>query len=448
VISRLLGRAIEAAFLALVRLFYPRTALIQKERLPEKGPVLVLANHPNGLIDPLLLRVGLGRRIAFLGKSTFWKRWLGRTAMEAFGALPIYRPKDGADTGQNEATFERCRALLKDGGWLAMFPEGTSHSDPEMKPLKTGAARIALSAEARLDFALGLRILPVGLLYEDKEIFRSRAALSIGAPFLIADWAERYRRDERSAVEALTGQIREALAEVVLEAESSELWRGFLAVASWTAPASDTPAADLGQAEQRARQLARAYKALARSDPERAEAVVHATQRFVRVLRAAGVPNPLSLEDALIPSAARLVGSAAVLALLSGPALLGALLGWVPYRAVRPIAIKLAKGENDVISTIKLLLGLLVMTTTYLAESVAVGCLLGPWAAALTFFVAPLSGFVALRFQERVDLRKEALRAFWLRSSRGRLADAVRDRRRELSEMIERALAEVREPAA
>ena len=51
-------------------------------------------------------------------------------------------------TDANEATFAGCRALLRTGQPIALFPEGTTHSNTTMLPLRTGAARIALSAES------------------------------------------------------------------------------------------------------------------------------------------------------------------------------------------------------------------------------------------------------------------------------------------------------------
>jgi 1-acyl-sn-glycerol-3-phosphate acyltransferase len=129
------------AGLLLIRVFFRRITLIGRERVPEDGPVVVLANHPNGLLDPLVARVALGRALAFLGKSTVFGNPFGRLAMHSFGVIPVYRHKDGADTSKNEETFQRCRELLAAGGWLMLFPEGTSHSETTLLPLKTGAAR-------------------------------------------------------------------------------------------------------------------------------------------------------------------------------------------------------------------------------------------------------------------------------------------------------------------
>src|SRR6266540_2294934 len=103
--------------------------------------------------------------------------------MQAFGALPIYRQRDvgkpggppGGATDANEATFAGCRALLRAGRPIALFPEGTTHSNTMMLPLRTGAARIALSAEAEASWQLNLQIVPVGLWYQKKSQFRCAA---------------------------------------------------------------------------------------------------------------------------------------------------------------------------------------------------------------------------------------------------------------------------------
>src|SRR3954463_5789585 len=126
---------------ALVRLYYPQRSVEGAERLPREGPGVFVANHPNGLLDPLLVRVMTGRPARFLAKSTLFGNPLGRLAMGAFGSIPIYRAQEAGGQAQNvarnEASFGRCRAELAANGALALFPEGVSHSDPQLRPLKT-----------------------------------------------------------------------------------------------------------------------------------------------------------------------------------------------------------------------------------------------------------------------------------------------------------------------
>lgn len=426
-------------FLALVRLFYPTIDVSGGARVPPQGPVIAVANHPNGLLDPVLLRLALRRPLAFLAKSTLFANPLGRAAMAAFDAIPIYRAHE-ADTSRNEITFDRCRALLAGGGWLALFPEGTSHSDPQLRPLKTGAARIALSVEAAGGFQVGLRVLPVGLLYLDKGTFRSRVVAVVGEPFTLGEYAAQYTADERGAVAAVTARIGRALADVVVEAEDPGVQRALMAVAAWTSPnAGRDPEAVSG----RARRMAAGWRTLVAEDPEAAERLTEAFRRYERLVSTLGITDPLAWEGPTAPSPGRFVASLAPIVLLAPLALLGALFAWLPYRLVRPLSVKLAGAHTDLIGTFKLLLGLVILTATYAAWGVAGACV-GGWPLGVGALVAgPLSGHIALRFGERVDRRRELLRSLWLRATRARVAEAVAERRAALIAEVDAALARV-----
>ncbi len=423
--------------LAVMRVFYRAVGTTGREHLPAKGPVLVVANHPNGLLDPMVARRSLAVEPAFLAKSTFFRTALGRAAMRAFHGIPVYRPRDGEDTSKNEATFEACRRLLTSGGWLMMFPEGTSHGDPQMRPLKTGAARIALQAEAASGFRMGLRVLPVGLLYENKVEFRSRVGVAIGPSFDLSGYAEQWAQDERAAALALTDEMNRRLTEVVLQADSNALWKGFVAVASWTAKDAGQ---DMAEIEARARRLALAYRRLRDERPDEAERLDSMARRFAAALRSVGIEDPFSLEKLQSPKLSGVVRFLLPMVLLAPAALVGVALGWVPYRIVGLFAKRLGN-EEDIVSSIKAIGGMAIVVPWWLVQALVLGLVVSPAAGLGALVLAPVTGYAAVRFEERLKLRKELFRGLRLRLGRVEAWREIRARREELAGEIDRVLA-------
>ena len=145
-------RLVHAVISVALRLFFRRIETSGAHLVPTEGPHVFVINHPNGLIDPGLVYTALPRRISFLAKSTLFEMPVIGSMLRTIEALPLYRRVDeGADLSQNRRTFDVCRQLLRRGRCIALFPEGVSHNAPRLLPLKTGAARIALSAVAVAD---------------------------------------------------------------------------------------------------------------------------------------------------------------------------------------------------------------------------------------------------------------------------------------------------------
>jgi 1-acyl-sn-glycerol-3-phosphate acyltransferase len=434
---------------ALVRLYYPVRLVEGGERIPLHRPVVFVLNHPNGLLDPIVLRVATGRATRFLAKSTLFGNPLGRLAMGAFGSIPVYRAQEAGarakDASRNDESFARCRAALARGEALALFPEGVSHSDPQLRPLKTGAARITLSAEREVADAggqLGAVVVPVGLFYERKTLFRSRVLLDVGEPLETAPLLPRYREDERAAVDALTDEIKARLDAVVLQAETRELLAGIARVARWTADKrpdegdEDALAAD----HRRARELLEAYERLRARDPGRVDAVAAEARAYARTLRHLGVRNPWGLEIELI-APAHVLAAVAKVALALPLALVGAALGWLPYRLAGQVAGRVTHDE-DLLGTVKLIAGATFVFVAWVAEAVIAGARLGPLWSVPVFLGAAVTGYVALRFEELAKDTAEALRHLWLRAFHFDTARRLGERRRALAEAVASALRE------
>ncbi|MFN8500527.1 lysophospholipid acyltransferase family protein [Kouleothrix sp.] len=430
--------------LQLVRLFYPRIEVRGLDRLPTGQPMLMVANHPNGLLDALVLMIGLRQHVAFLAKSTFFANPVGRVLMAAFGALPVYRPRDeglaggaqGDRSSRNEATFARCRELLQRNHPLALFPEGTTHSHTTMLPLRTGAARIALSAEAETGWAIDLRVVPVGLWYQDKARFRSAALVVVGRPFTIDDLAALYASDPHGAADRLTERIDMYLDEVVLQAENAELLKGLPLVAAWTAPHEPQT---LEEQHARTAALLAAYQRLRATDPARLAALEQQARRYARVLRTFGITDPWDLELSAVRRG-RLFGLGLLLLALLAPALAGFVLSYATYRLAAPLTPVLLGKFEETTSTGKLIIGTVLVVLGWVIAALIAGWLVSGWWGLALLIAAPALAYAALRWGEFWREFREALGYTWLTLRHRALVRELVARRTALAEQVGRAV--------
>ncbi len=397
------ARAIRFVILGLIRLFYPRVEVVGREHLPAAGPVVVVANHPNGLLDPLLLLAHLRRPLPFLTAGYILDYPGFRQAAAAFGALPVYRKGElgGAPdeilAARNEATFTRARAGLRSGGALALFPEGTTHSGPRMLPIRSGAARIVLGAEAEAGWQLGLQIVPAGLWYENKTLFRSSVLIVLGPPIPLAPYAEAYAPRPHHTLRAVSKAIRAGLDAVVLQAETVEVQRGMPLVAAWADPAG--PPATFAERHRRAVALVAAAERLAAADPARLDALRRETLAYARLLRRAGVDDPWALERPPAPSW-RIVKRAALLLAALPAASAGAAVSYLPYRLAGLIAPRIARGDATQIGHTKLIGGSILVCAGWLAVAIAAGRRWGRRVGSALLVAQPILAYVGLLWGE------------------------------------------------
>ena len=138
-----------------------------------RGRVFV-ANHTNALLDPVLVMTDAPCEISPVAKSTLWKIPVFNWVLDRAGAVPIFRKKDNPerDASANDAVFDKIASHLSGGGNILIFPEGTSHSEPKLAPLRSGAARMMAASAARGGVPPTFQA--VALEFDDKRDFRSR----------------------------------------------------------------------------------------------------------------------------------------------------------------------------------------------------------------------------------------------------------------------------------
>jgi len=124
---------------------------------------------------------------------------------------------------KNESTFEKCFDHLADNNCILIFPEGISKTERRLRPIKTGAARIAFGTEEKYDFNLGLTIVPIGLNYSNPHIFKSDVLVNFGKPLPVSDFKEAFLQDSREAAVQLIERIKTSLEERIVIIENEQL---------------------------------------------------------------------------------------------------------------------------------------------------------------------------------------------------------------------------------
>jgi 1-acyl-sn-glycerol-3-phosphate acyltransferase len=377
------------------RVFYRQIEVVGLEQVPADQPVIFAGNHPNSLIDPVLIVTSCGRIVSFAAKDVLFKSRLLRVVLRAMGAVPIARREDHAQvSSQNEEAFEAMFEVLKHLGAIGIFPEGLSHDASQLARLKTGAARLALTATARN--AVTVRIVPCGLTFIHRKRFRSRVLIQYGPPLAIDEARlAAFRDDERAAVRALTDDLERALRGLTVNAEDWETVRVLDGVRRLYQP----PHVSIEDRVELARRFNEHYpRVRERSD---------VSAFFARVVEYLARLETLGLTDRDLRdemSAGQALGKTLrYLALilfwlpLAAP---GALLH-IPVVLLARVAGQTLAPRKDVVATTKMLVGILTVLAAYAAVVFAVAWKLG-WATAVGAAVLfPLSGYATLKVLDR-----------------------------------------------
>jgi 1-acyl-sn-glycerol-3-phosphate acyltransferase len=396
-----------------LRIYFKNIEVTGLEHVPLDTPVIFVLNHPNALVDPVFLLCLAPRRVSFLAKAPLFRMPVIGYLVRELDSLPVYRRQDeGEDTSKNQETFIAARKLLARGGTIGICPEGVSHDEPRLKPIKTGAARISLAAVSTGEVS-NLQIVPAGLYYTSKTSFRSSALLYFGEPIKVEPVElEPDGSPPRDEVRELSSRIESALREVILHAEQNEalqtISRAERIFSSETTPTSNDTLTDELQLQQL---FIKAYSVLQQSQPERLRRLEVRIIRFDEELRQAGVdPEELAPPSSTLGVFWGILERAIVFLLMLGPAILGTVVHFPAYRLGGYLSTKLSKNYEDVISTIKIISAMLLFPLTWIVVAGVVYFVLGWVAALVALLVIPLCGYVAVLFFEELDKSLGGLR--------------------------------------
>ena len=123
---------------------YYKPTIINAEAIPKEGPILIVGNHKH-LFDQCLAIIATKRVIHYMAKKEYWDSPKTRWFFNMVGCIPVNRQIH--DSNAKEAAIE----VLKNGGAIGLFPEGTRNKTKEfLLPFKFGAVSMAQKTNATL----------------------------------------------------------------------------------------------------------------------------------------------------------------------------------------------------------------------------------------------------------------------------------------------------------
>ncbi len=160
---------------------YFRKMIVQgKENIPKNVPIILVANHQNALIDPLLIATQSKLKPWFLTRASAFKKPLVAKLLNFIRMLPVFRVRDGFSTiTQNQQTFDQTYEVLKANGTVIIFAEGTHHLERNLFPLSKGFTRMAFGLKEHFPEKEPV-ILPVGINYSAHQKSGSIVRMSFG----------------------------------------------------------------------------------------------------------------------------------------------------------------------------------------------------------------------------------------------------------------------------
>lgn len=383
---------------ALVKLvlwiFYPKTTVVHPERLRFEYPAIVVSNHPNTLLDALHSAARVKKQVFFLANASLFSTPFQNWFFNKFYCIPIKRKQDTkGGTVNNEDSFARCDEFLGNGGCLYIAPEGGSEMERRLRKIKTGTARIALSAESKKDFQLGLKIVPIGITYEQPNQFRSAVLIRVGEPIEIKDYQEGYQQADfataQKITERLTAEMRSLIIDVDDE-EQDELVRRLEIIQQTEQPLTPEPHF------QRTKKLIEELRQLQEENPQHYELLQTKTHTYFKALRSHSLSDRSVAGD---KKAKPLLWLQAFLLLLGLPLFIyGWLNNYLPAKIPSWLVQRL-KFYVGYDATVKAISGLVTFPLFYYLQYRLVGAWWDAPIPLIYLLSLPLLGWVALKYR-------------------------------------------------
>ena len=382
-------------------LTHKRIVVTGGDRIPKGKPIIFAPNHQNALMDPLALECTNPFQTVWLARADIFKSKAAQSFLKYIKLLPVYRIRDGKDNLlNNEQIFGQVIKILESKQSVALFPEAAHSGKRQMLPHKKAIPRIALEAEEKNNFGLGLQIVPVGIFYSHYWLFNRTLIVQYGKPIGVDRYLDEYHENPQKAMLSLRDEIYEQLRPLTLQINSENYYQKYedirqLAGKSYSKTHffSKNQTLQLFYAEQK---LIAEVEQLEIRNPELFEKIVKETSSYLQAIK------EIHLTDKQVIKAEKacwlVLAPRMNAAVFSLPLFVfGFLFNALPFFVPRMILRRKVK-DLTFLSTFNFVTGLIVFPVFYFIEASMVLALTDSMVISLfTFILMPFAGKIAFK---------------------------------------------------
>lgn len=377
-------------------LSHKRVVVTGRPKIPKGKPIIFAANHQNALMDPLAISCTNSLQSLWLARADIFKSKAARSFLKYIKMLPVYRIRDGKDNlSNNEQIFGQVIKLLEDKQSVALFPEAAHSGKRQMLPHRKAIPRIALDAEAKNNFELGLQIVPVGINYSHYWQFSRTLIVHYGDPIDVDRYKNSWTENPQKEMLSLRDEIHDRIIPLTIQINSHTFYQEYEDIRQLAGEAySKTKHFSKDKTLNRFytdQELIARIEILENTQPEQFEKIIDETKKYFSKLK------ELEFTDDQVSKAgkarwpqlfAQIVASVIVLPVV----ILGFVFNAIPFFIPRGIFLKKVK-DTAFLSTFNFVAGLVLFPVFYLIGASLIFVLTGSLAISfISFFMMPFAG--------------------------------------------------------
>lgn len=387
-------------------LFFARIRIVGSANLQVKGGAILVANHPNTFLDPMLITALSPGRLHYWAKSTLWRLPFLGSVLDRLGAIPVYRRQDQQAShaaNGNQQSLAIAADKLQNGGWILIFPEGGSEPGLSLKPLKTGAARLGLQTLDQSSHGLDVPIIPIGIDYMEPGIFRSNITLRIGQPLSLASYAEDYKEDPKQTVRHVTQELSNRMKHLLPHLNETNLESLVMRIYHLYGERV-LEILECSDSTEARRKIAQAVNHYQQLDADTVRLFSQRLETYWQEYERLGTPenhDPISVFELL-----------KIFAQLHTFAGFGLLTNWVPYKLTGRCVELLTPGQVW-LATAKLSIGFVIFSLYYAILFMLTGTITTPLLGLVITLLVMTAGILSLGAMDRFAFRLHQFKTLW-----------------------------------